>query len=145
MGASTTIRHSKTSQQLSWLQSSCSPPGLSEPTSRQPPATAGIKNQSPTVGPDLLVATFGVQDLQQPVSAPLFSLVLFPSMKLTAGMQNVATQLPWVCVPCLHTVRRAPKSTEWLCRQCSCITRLLSTSPADEGLQCENWQAPTVS
>lgn len=118
-----------------WMQSFCSTPRLSEPTgglcaepgNLLPPW--GLKTSHPQ-GAKPPPGHFWIsRPATTPVSAPLFSLVLFPSVNLIVGMQNdVGAQLPCVCMPRLRAVRPSTtKHTTWLCRQCSCINRLLST------------------
>lgn len=121
--------------QRSGCRASCSTPRLSEPTgglcaergNLLPPW--GLKTSHP-LGAKPPPGHFWISTpATTPVSAPLFSLVLFPSVNLIVGMQNnVGAQLPCVCMPHLRAVRPSTtKHTTWLCRQCSCINRLLST------------------
>lgn len=56
------------------------------------------------------------------------SLMLFPSVNVIVGMQDdVGTQVPWVCMPCLHRGTEKQRAEQAAPQQRSCTDRSFST------------------
>lgn len=87
---------------------------------RQPPAALGIKISSPMGGHTSSWPSLDFKTCNNPYFSS--SLMLFPSVNVTVGMQNdVGTQVPWVYLPCLHSMKLRSREQS---------TRLRSSVPA---------------